>query len=79
MDLRNSLLVLVSILSWHWKTDAAGGDRNTNVINLRVSVANQSQLNQFIKNVTAASEASSDRGTTSNVHLSLAGDNSYTR
>ena len=72
MDLRNSLLILVSIV-WHWRTDAAGGDGNANVISWRISVANQSELDQFMNNVTA----SNDEGTTNNVHLTLAGDNSY--
>ena len=74
MHLRNSLLVLVLIF-WHWRTDAAGGTTNSKVLNWRVSVANQSQLDQFINNVTAASN---DKGTTSNIHLSLDGDNTYT-
>ena len=71
MYLRNSLLILLSIL-WHCRTDAAG---RANVINWRVSVANQSQLDRFINNVTASSDH--DEGTTNNVHLSLASDNSY--
>ena len=72
MYLRNSLLLLVSMF-WHWRTDAANGTRNVKVLNWTVTVSNQSQLDQFINNVTA----SSDKGDTNNIHLSLAGDNTY--
>ena len=69
MNLRNSLIVLVSL----FYCDAAVGGRNYKASIWWVSVADQSQLDQFINNVTSPS----NRGNTSDIHLSLAGDNTY--
>ena len=78
MIFRTLLFVLISML-WHWRINASedgsgiNDKRNEDPMIWNVSVANQSQLDQFMKNVTAYN----DRKNTSCLHLSLAGDNSY--
>ena len=81
MIFRNLLFVLISVL-WHWRIDASedGSGMNNEMITSElgpiiwnVSVTTQSQLDQFMENVTAYN----DRRNTSCLHLSLAGDNSY--
>ena len=77
----NLLFVLMSVL-WHWGIDASedGSGMNNEMITSElgpiiwnVSVTTQSQLDQFMENVTAYN----DRRNTSCLHLSLAGDNNY--
>ena len=75
----NLLFVLIS-LSWHWRVIASedGSGKNDELISedpmvWNVSVSTQSQLDQFMENMTAYN----DRRNTSYLHLSLAGDNNY--
>ena len=51
---------------WHWSSDAGGRNAKPMLVG-SVFVTNQSQLDQFISNVTASRDT----------HLTLAGDNSY--
>ena len=75
------LFVLLSLL-WYWRINASedGSGINDEIITSEdpiiwnVSVSTQSQLDQFMENVTAHN----DRRNTSYLHLSLAGENSYT-
>ena len=84
MTLRNLhlLLVLLSLL-WYWRINNAsedGSGTNDEIITSEdpmiwnVSVSTQPQLDQFIGNMTAYNNIRN----TSYLHLSLAGDNSYT-
>ena len=83
MTLRNLdlLLVLLSLL-WYWRINASeeGSGTNDEIITSEdpmiwnVSVSTQPQLDQFMGNMTAYN----DIRNTSYLHLSLAGDNSYT-
>ena len=83
MTLRNLdlLLVLLSLL-WYWRINASedGSGTNDEIITSEdpmiwnVSVYTQPQLDQFMGNMTAYN----DIRNTSYLHLSLAGDNSYT-
>ena len=69
-------------LSWHWRSNASedgtgslSGTSELDPVTWNVSVTNQSQLDQFMTNVTTYN----DRRNTSYLHLSLASNNnSYT-
>ena len=75
------LLVLLSLL-WYWRINASedGSGTNDEIITSEdpmiwnVSVSTQPQLDQFMGDMTAYN----DIRNTSYLHLSLAGDNSYT-
>ena len=71
MIFRSLPLIVVSIL-WHWRTGRGIGT-NTTPLAWNVSVISQSQLDQFIENVTAYN---GDRNT-SYLRLSLASENAY--
>ena len=73
MIFRSLLLVVISIL-WHWRTGRGTGT-NTTLLTLawNVSVASQSQLDQFIENVTAHN----GERNTSYFRLSLVSENAY--
>ena len=71
MIFRSLPLVVISIL-WHWRTGRGTGT-NTTLLTWNVSVATQSQLDQFIENVTAYN---GDRNT-SYLRLSLASENAF--
>ena len=78
------LLFLLMPLLWHWRSNASedGSGMNSEITTIKLdpviwnaSVTTQSQLDQFMENVTAYN----DRRNTSYLHLSLAGEtNSYT-
>ena len=81
MIFRNLLFVLMSML-WHWRINASedGSGMNNEMttseldpIIWNVSVTTQSQLDQFMENVTGYN----DKINTSFLYLSLAGENSY--
>ena len=58
----------------HWRIDASeDGSGISDEMIWNISVTNQSQLDQFMENVTAYN----DRRNTSYLHLTLAGNNSY--
>ena len=62
-------------LLWHWRIDASeDGSGISDEMIWNISVTNQSQLDQFMENVTAYN----NRRNTGYLHLSLAGNNSYT-
>ena len=76
-----NLLFVLILLSWPWRINASedGSGINDELIISEdpmvwnVSVSTQSQLEQFMENVTAYN----DRRNTSCLHLSLDGDNNY--
>ena len=68
MNIIRLLLILILTL-WHWTTNG----RNSKVFVGSVFVTNQSQLDQFIGNMTAFN----DKGNTNNIQLTLSGDTSY--
>ena len=73
-----TLLFVLMLMLWHWRINASedrsgiNDKRNEDPMIWNVSVATQSQLDQFMKNVTAYN----NRKNTSYLYLSLASDNS---